>query len=160
MPVNKMQWISENLRQNTQILNTKEILRLQRRETKIQNYELVNRDDQYETQNCLDKPHIQVKTKTMMIQEANRFTDAERFLILQRADFKCEICGDEYDLQADHVTMVSTDPSKGRDWANNGRCLCRTCHADRHPGLRELVLNTPTSSRPTREVLKEQGFPC
>jgi hypothetical protein len=150
----------ENLKPDVRILNAEEIRRLQTRDARIQSYQMVDRDDPYETTDALESPKLQVKTKQMMIQEHNRFTDVERFLIIQRADFKCEICGDEYDLQADHVTMVSVDPTQGHDWANNGRCLCRTCHAERHPGLRELVMKTPTSMRKTREVLRDQGFPC
>ncbi len=57
--------------------------------------------------------------------------------VLDAAGYRCESCGAEDELEADHIVAISRggepfDPA-------NGQCLCRTCNARKGNRPAELV---------------------
>ena len=47
--------------------------------------------------------------------------------ILENANYKCEICNSEENLQAHHIIPVAINPLLSED-IDNGICLCKKCH--------------------------------
>lgn len=59
--------------------------------------------------------------------------------VLKR-DGKCEVCGEEENLQAHHIAHWSEDPVN-RINVDNGISLCVNCHSLEHPELSNLILS-------------------
>ena len=76
--------------------------------------------------------HITPLSKNAIMALRLGFTQTEKFKIFERADWKCEWCGNEYALHADHIKPKSRYPELAHDWKQNGRALCAKCHAERH----------------------------
>lgn len=55
-------------------------------------------------------------------------------------DGQCKECGSENNLHAHHIVPVKEDSSMVTD-LDNGKTLCASCHANKHPEIENLIDN-------------------
>lgn len=70
-----------------------------------------------------------------------------------RADFRCQVCNSQHDLQAHHRTYEH----RGRelDHLSDLICMCRRCHGIFHGQLVPVAVSTPTPTKPTERPIRE-----
>ena len=61
-------------------------------------------------------------------------SEAVRQAVLARDDARCQICGDEFNVQVHHVQALGMGGSEARDVPENAVVVCGGCHAKIHDG--------------------------
>ena len=70
---------------------------------------------------------------------------AWRLAVLRRDGFRCVCCHSKKDLHVHHCFASYAESRKRRLDVNNGVTVCKKCHADIHPWMKEVTDGTRRS---------------